>query len=255
MPSLWERLPELDLPRRPRRRRARREVPRDRGEDGVRAAARDRDGRPRRRPRGPPRGAGRDRRAAGGLTSRTLSPGGPGRAGTAIAPAAASERRRRSVERAQRRQPAPRQRTAGGQRRRRVHARPRSRAARRTPTPRRRRSRPRGRARASRSSPVIPPQRPTFRHTASVAPRARLARSRPSRPRTTPAARTAASASAPWTGSSAYSSPAGASARRLRQRLVRRRPRAVRVDPDRHPRPGGRAHRGDPARVVADARP
>ena len=102
----------------------------------------------------------------------------------------------------------------------------------------------------------MPPQRESFRQTASAAPEPIAPGSAPvssiaiARPATR--SRTARSAAIPWTGSSTSSSPAACSASIERDRLVDR-PRAVGVEPDRHRRAGRRAHGGDAPGVVADA--
>ena len=93
-----------------------------------------------------------------------------------------------------------------------------------------------------------------FRHTASVAPEPRRPARPPSRPSPAPPATPPAPRRAPRCRARLLGvlDPDRRERAQVRERLLRRRPRAVRVDAHRHAGAGGGAHRGDPARVVAD---
>ena len=215
-----------------------------------------------RAPRSPSTGvAGRSCAAIGHLEvpRRDARPRGhanprPGSEGTRIAPRTARRRSPRLGEQVERRQAVGRQRPAGGQAGGGVHGGGDPDRAVEASRRGRRRSRRREPARRRAGRPEMPPQRAIFRHTASVAPE-------PAAPSsaavssiasgTSTSARTARSASTPWTGSSASSIPAGASERRAAT-ASSTLPGAVGVDADRHARPDRRPHGGEAARVVAD---
>ena len=282
MPPLWDRLASCDA-RDARRRRARREVPRDR-----RAAGGALPGRARRRSSP---GAGHARARVGGAATRWSScsrPTGvdvasrqapwPGTADVAVAPSAATGRAGGTAIAPSRGPSAssrpsnsasvasPQGATAPAAAPPRRAAPRRSRAARRT-SRRGRPSLPAARApRASRSSPEIPPQRASFRQTASAAPdadRARLGGGLVHRDRApaTPRAPRAARRSRGPAPRRARARPGRARAGSRPPR--RRRPGAVGVDADRDvaarppraPRRPGRRRRPSPTLTFTQPKP
>ena len=265
MPPLWDRLGELPMPVDARRGRARREVPRDRRADGGAAAAtRGSHVVAGRRPRGAPRGARRASPSCSLERRRRSTPCGRAHraeqaraGGTAIAPAPARARRR-ALEQRERREPARRRRGRSRQRRRGVQP---GRDAER-PVERRRdvdRAARRARRRRVAQQPGDPAAARDLQADrvgrARRRPRPARPPSRPSPPAPATSARTAAQRRDAVHRLLGVLEPGRRERAEVRERLagVAQAPlastRIATSGPDR------RAHRGDPAGVVADARP